>query len=216
MDIPVQQLLITPVSPADGTFVYPRGGNAGQAMVDTLFGKYAELTRRGLVYIAHAPAVVIPIFSATAQKCVLWNKSSGGTKVVPLCVAFGQVGTPTVPSHLGAALIQGAGTTLGTPISAFTETVPFNSKTWITGAGVCRFSVAATVVAPTIVYGFGLSQIGVLAAASATTPWTNLFYDFNGTIEIQPGNAMCICETIAGTLPTMDVDLIYAEVPNPG
>jgi hypothetical protein len=207
---------VGPQTPTDGQIVYPRCGNYGQIMADSIFGKYAELTRRGLVYCAHGAAIVIPIFSATAQKFVLWNKSAGGTKVVPLVVTFGQVGTPTVPSDLGCALIQGAGTTLGTPISAFTETNPFNTKTFLAGAGVARFSVAATVVAPTICCSFGISQIGVLAAASATTPWSSLAFDFNGLFEIQPGNAMCITECFAGTLPTMDVSLYYAEVPNPG
>jgi hypothetical protein len=195
----------------------PRGAYEGQGLTDALHGKYYELNKRGRVYVAATAGagVVPPIFSATAQKFVLWNMAASGVNIELIKLCLGQVGTPTVPFDFGIAPIVGAGTALATaaPISAFTETAPINMKTFIAAKGSAAFSVAATVVAPTLFFTLGISQIGVLAAASATTPWTTMIHDFDGTVIIAPGNAICICTGFAGTCPAMTISLKYAEVP---
>jgi hypothetical protein len=201
----------------DANEANPRGAYEGQGLMDALHGRYYELNKRGRVYVAATAGagIVPPIFSATAQKFVLWNMASSGVNVELIRLTLGQVGTPTVPFDFGFAPIVGAGTALATaaPISAFTETAPINMKSFIAAKANAAFSVAATVVAPTLFFTLGISQIGVLAAASATTPWTVMRYDFDGTIIIAPGNAICLCTGFAGTCPAMTAALMYAEVP---
>lgn len=200
--------------PNDGQIVYPRAGNYGQEIVDNLMGKYFELNKRGRVWCAATgvAGVVLPIYTATAQKFVLWNQAAIGINVVPLLLEVSTMGTPAVSSSLGITTIIGAGTALGTPISAFTATLSYNMKTLQPGAAYAKFSVAATVVAPTAYIDLGISQAGVLAAASTTTQWVKLHHDFDGTMIIQPQNAICICGAIAQTA-TLVISLYYAEVP---
>ncbi len=209
--------LVGPATVGDAQESNPRGGYEGQGLVDALHGKYYELCKRGRVYVAATAGagIVCPIYSATAQKFVLWNQASSGINIELISLTIGQVGTPAVPFDYGFAPIVGAGTAIATaaPISAFTETQAINLKTFNAASGNAKFSVSATVVAPTLFFTLGISQIGVLAAASATTPWTVMKHEFDGTIIIAPGNALCLVTGFAGTTPAMTAALMYAEVP---
>jgi len=210
----LSKLLVGPQTAIDGQWTNARGGNEGQSIISQLHGRYYELNRRGQLYCAATgvAGVVLPVYTATAHKFVLWNQAASGYNVVPLLLSVSTMGTPAVSSSLGLTTIIGAGTALGTPISAFALTSPYNMKTLQPVAGIAKFSVAATCVATTAYIDLGISSAGVLAAASVTTPWVTLYHDFDGRVIVGPQNAICVVGAIAQTA-TLVLSLFYAEVP---
>ena len=194
-----------------------REGNEGDVITSQLHGKYFEKARRGGLFIGFTAGagIVIPIYTATTQLFGLWNRST--TKICTLCkLAIGSVGTPAVSGNIGLTVVTNAGTApaTGAAISAWTNaTTVIEANTLyqtISAAGfICT---TATVIAPTLFIPLGFTSSGVLAAASVTTPWVMLNYDFDGTILVPPGACVFVCGNVAQTA-AFSISLVWEETP---
>jgi hypothetical protein len=193
---------------------YRRFGKHGDVLSSSLHGPCYEAARLGNLYtVASALAgVTIPIYSNTAQVFCLWNQSQDVfLELIELTLSHS--GTPSVSGNIGFGVIN-AGTSIATGnISAITKNNPFQMKTLtIAEAPAGKSLSAATVVAmaATQFIPVGLSQAGVLAAASTTTPWTLLMKQFRGDFIVPPGMCICLVGNVAQTQP-FGVTLSWAE-----
>ena len=193
---------------------YNRYGLHGDLMASPLHGSFYEATKQGNVYtVAAAVAgVTLPIYSNTAQVFGLWNQSTD-VDLELIELTLNHVGTPSVSGNLGFGVIN-AGQAIATGnISAITKNNPFKMSTLtIQEAPAGKSCSALTVVAigATQFIPIGLSQAGVLAAASTTTPWTVLMKQFRGDLIVPPGMCIVLCGNVAQTQP-FGVTLSWAE-----
>jgi hypothetical protein len=133
-----------------------------------------------------AAGVAIPAYNATAQVFGVWNPAGSGKNLILLKFMAGvaTAGTPAVAA-LGLSYLPNAGGSIatGAPISAFTDSTPVNGLLTKGNASAARFTLAATITAPTFFYDLGVSQ-------ESATPGTGLFWvehDFDGAVIIPPG-----------------------------
>lgn len=158
--------------------------------------------------------VTIPAEDATAQTFGLWNPAGSGRLIVPIKIALGQTDatTPAI-SSIGLTVLSNTGATVatGAPISAFTETAPLPGVLGApVGAHAGRFTLTATITAPTYAISLGLSQ-------DSATPGTGIdtaVHYFNGETAIYPGTYVGLCgapiapgQDFAVSLWWMEIDL---------
>lgn len=199
---------------ADGQECYPRGNNEGAAVVVQLHGKYYEMVKRGMVFIASTAVagLALPIYSATAQLFMLWNPANSSYNLELICAAFGRVSTTGADGHLCWGYKTGMGSALGTPCSAFTAGTPVNALLGGSADGVTFFAPAtATVTAPSYLRPSCITQTEA-ADAQIYAPYM-IYEDFEmNPIVLAPGSAIFACQNIAAST-VWSVALTYARVP---
>ena len=181
-------------------------------------GRHARATAEGRVFrgVSAAAGSVLPIFSNTAQVFGIWNPA-GNNKVAKLIRAnLTYVSTTGAAGGFVLALVKNAPASIGTgaAISAFTDGVMgtslFNGIFGDGRAPSCRFTPsAATVVAPIIGEHLGLNQLVPTATDATNTQW-RASVDFDGDVQLAPGNALFIAGNIA-TLIIMAPSLVWEE-----
>lgn len=131
--------------------------------------------------------VTIPAYNATAQTFGLWNPAGSGRVLFPVKLALGQTDatTPAI-SSIGLSRLETTGATVatGAPISAFTETAPISGLLGApVGPHAGRFTLAATITAPTFSIELGFSQDSVTPGTQIDT----VIHEFSGETGIWPG-----------------------------
>ena len=218
-------LQVGPSSYSDGTRVAMRGGNFGETVVQELFGKYFELTRRQMVFSAvTTSAVQLTNVSTFSNGPCLWNRLSSNKLVIPLILNLFPATNATVGSWaigpLAVGAIVGTGDSAGTnlPFATFTNQTPVPMAL---GKGACySYFAAATVTltaaaSMTRVMDLGMGQFA--AATNAVTGMPVQFsYDFHGALVLGPGTAISVGygATYSAT-NTYNVTIVFAEVPLP-
>ena len=141
--------------------------------------------------------LALPVFSATAQTMVLWNKSTTKNLAL-LSVTLGLVsGAAYEIGDFGFALIM-AGSGLGTPISAnVTIATVYRMSTFDAASSADWSWCSATVVAPTIFIPIGFGSPDAYAVASTTVPPFVFFRDYDGGLIIPPGVALAVSGMVA-------------------
>ena len=201
----------------DNNFGMGRGGNTGELIVQQLYGNYAELTRRGMVYVAKSAAVAaIPIQSTATNSPTLWNIASSGKLVYPLAIMLspGAIGTPVLHGiTVSQTLATGDAALTGAPIATFTNVVPTPCLIG-RGAALTRFAHAVDTFTtnPTWIADLGVGH-WIEGAAAVGLP-ARMFLDFMGLFVMPPGTALSFCAT-AATSTTYSVSIFFAEVPLP-
>jgi hypothetical protein len=214
----VQVAIPGPSLTQENTPGFLRTGSYGELIVQQLFGKYAELTRRGYVYAAHsAAAATIPVNTTLTNSPTLWNKASSGKLVYPLQLMLSPaaIGTPVIQGFTISWLKNtGDGVGTGAPIVTFTNVAP---SPCLIGRGACSaFFAPATdtfTTQPAALMDIGLGYwLSGTAATGAPSFW---MYDFDGTVVMPPGTSISLGSATAASSITYWTTIIFAELPLP-
>jgi hypothetical protein len=152
----------------------------------------------GGVYVGSTTfaGVAIPAYNATAQVFGLWNPAGSGVNIVlvSLDLSIATAGTEALAS-LGLSYLANTGNAIatGAPVSAFTQTASLPGLIG-SGAGQAapsqgRFTLSATITAPTFYRSLGMTET-IAAGASTVTTGPNVFqlsYQFSGADGVAPG-----------------------------
>jgi hypothetical protein len=164
----------------------------------------------GNCFIGTAPVagVTIPVANSTAQTFALWNPAGSQKNLVLGKLQLGAISatTPTLGTWV-LGVLQNAGSAIGTPISAFTATVPTNAIIGGGKAAVGRFALAATTTAVSTFFVLGFSR----ETTTATIGPMVMTYDFNGQIIVPPNTLIALNNTTVQTQP-WEPSITWAEV----
>lgn len=219
--MPIAQLRsagIPSASLSDNSTPDALAGRAGESISAQLHGKYYTQTYRGNVFIGTTATagVVLPVFSNTAHTFGLWNPAGSGKNLVPIRFSLGFVNTTAAAGNIVYAFTPvNVGSSIGTPVSAFTQITPINAFLGSSNVPVGRFSNVITLsaaAAPTIILKTsGMSQFVTTTSTATETGWSQ-FEDFDGTLIIPPGIMFVVGGNIA-PLSTNDAAISWEEVP---
>jgi|SRR5262245_6639392 len=172
---------------------------------------FTQQALAGNAFIGVAPVagVTIPVAGGTAQTFALWNPSGSQKNLVLGKLQLNAINatTPTLGGWI-LGVLQSAGSSVGTPISAFTATAPINAVIGAGKAPVGKFSVAATTTATTTLFGIGFSRETVTATVGPLV----LSYDFDGQVIVPPGVLIALQNTTVQT-QAWQPTLSWYEVP---
>jgi hypothetical protein len=207
-----------PLGPTPGALGFLRSGSFGELVVTQLFGKYAELTRRGYVYAARSgAAAAIPINTTLTNSPTLWNVSSSNKLVYPLQILLSPaaIGTPVLQGFtLSYLLNTGDVAAANNPLATFTNVAPVQSNL---RGGACKTKFANAVVtfttqpAALMDIGFGHWIEGTAASGGPGC----LMYDIEGTVVMPPGTSISVGSATTATSTTYWTTIIFAELPLP-
>lgn len=203
------QLQAGNVNVADGASVNQRGGNFGETIVQQLDGKYAELSRRGQLWLCTTPAQAYVLPATTGGMPTIWNPAGSGRVFYILRLAAAWVSGTNVAGSLVVAATANAGAAIGTaaPIVTFTGVAPVsagnpNYSTSIKWSPTTNtFTAAPTVIAST---GFNF------ASAQPTGLFEN---DYDGSLAIYPGNAVSLGYTVTTSTALFWTTALIADMP---
>lgn len=166
------------------------------------FGRYYHAAKEGRFFIGNDAAAgqVLPIYSATAAKFVLWNQAGSGVNGVLAKFTSTYVDTTCAATGFTIGIMKNAGSAIATGgVSVFTEATteraPFG-KYPAGGGNVIRFALTATIIAPTVLYQMGENQL-VLTATDATTAHFKFIHEFDGDMIIAPNTLISFGGNIA-------------------
>ncbi len=155
-----------------------------------------------------------PAYNATAHVFCLWNPAGSGKNFVPLRFNAGFVDTTGAAGNLVLAYQSGVGSqaATGSPITAITHVAPLNCRIGSGQASVARFAPATVTfaAATSLLCALGISET-VVTATDATNLYSKASVDFDGTLIVPPGTAICVAGNIA-LLSNLDMTLIWAEL----
>jgi hypothetical protein len=178
------------------------------------------LARKTFIGSTTNAGVAIPAYNATAQVFGLWNPYGSDVNIilVKLNLGIATLGSEA-QAALGLSALYGTGSQVatGSPITAFTQT---NSLPGLIGdanggAGTskAKFTLSATMTAPTFVYNLSMAEgAGTLAAASAAPGLTWHEHNFDGAIGVAPGTYIGLGGSAAPG-STFQASLVWMEVP---
>jgi len=190
-----------------------------ELLVDTLFGKYYNLCRRGKVFIHSTvvAGVAIPVSTTVTPVFGIWNKADSGRIVVPLIYTSQYVSGTAIQTGVGLSIVPntGSGVATAAPISAITEVSPRNALLGLGDSPRCLgFSTGVLTTAGTWFYALGMNTFTGAATVPVNTAGLSK-HDFDGTLLIPPGNLVLVTGNAAsGAL--YGQTLIVAELPYSG
>ena len=200
------------MSLAEGENV-PILGKLGDQLISQLGGKYMTQNYNGnLFYGATTNAgVAIPADNATAQTFAIWNPAGSGKLCVPAHLKMNVVTLGTrVVSSIQLNFLPNAGATIatGSPITAWTDTLPICANIGSGHKSQMRFSLSATTSAMTSYWQTGLGH------ELATTGWSQvLSVDFDGTLILPPNVALAVQSCDVATGSTYAITMSWLELP---
>lgn len=170
------------------------------------------LAGRTFIGSTTSAGIDFPAENATAQTFGLWNPAGSGRNLVLVRFTAGYVNatTPVITGMCMSYLPNtGSAIATGAPISAFTETAPISGMFGnAVGRHVGRFTLAATITAPTFGYSLGLSQ-------NSTTPGTGtnrIVHEWCGDTIIPPGVYVGFGAADAAMTENMTASLVWFEI----
>lgn len=184
------------------------------ALVSPYGGKWAEAAKRGRLFIGNDAAAgqVLPIYSATAAKFVLWNPANSGVNLNLVRFTASYVDTTGAATGFAIGIMKNAGSALATGgVSVFTEASAERAPFGGTGGNKVRFALTATIIAPTLLYQMGQNQLVLTATDTANTQW-GFRVDFDGEMLIAPNNLISFGGNIA-QLSKWASSVVWTEEP---
>jgi len=177
-------------------------------------GYFQQLALAGKCFFGSTTnaGVAIPAYNATAQVFGLWNPAGSGVLLVlnKLAIAVATLGTNAV-SAIGLSYLANAGASIanGGPISAFTQTASQNARVGNGLASKGRFTLSATITAPTFLMSLGMAQNATTTQPVAEQAYN---YDFNGSLIVPEGVYIGLGGSAAPG-STYQATVSWAEVP---
>jgi hypothetical protein len=202
------QIQIGPQTASDSQVANARGGNFGEQIVQQFGGKYAELARRGQLFIYTAPAQAQLLSATTGGVPTLWNPSNSGKVAFVCSLAVSWLSGTTTAGALLSAITPNTGAAIGTglPIVTFTTVAQTGSNPnygsvmkWSPTTNT--FTAAPTVIATT---GFNLG---------ANPTACVLQQDYDGQLAVYPGNALSLVYSVTSSVALYMITAAIAEVP---
>ena len=192
---------------SDNTPESPWLGMGASQVAHDVWGRYAEIARRGLVFSASCAAVALGTAFTTTPPISVWNPS-GSNKYISI-----------LKSHLNVTTVQttvntvayGAVNAQATKPTGGAAAVPQSALigSTITGIGQA-FSASTLTAAPTLVgSAFQLSSGGTASSALTTcvTDWVE------GSMLLLPGSAMGMQGVTAAGTGSGIITVYWAEIP---
>ena len=160
--------------------------------------------------------VTLPILTATAQVCGLWNPLGSGVELLPISLDLVATAAATpVIAGLGLCWLGNTGSQVATggPISAFTTGTIYNARLGLGVSSRAKFApLTATIAAPVV-----LGYLGkFITSTTAGTDVQDGHYEFNGKLSIPPGNYVGLGSTIAQSGTTFAATWTWIELPFSG
>ncbi len=188
-------------------------------LVRPSLGKYAQSAREGKLFTYNAPSsgLVLPIFSATAQLFGIWNPPGSGVLGVLARLRMTYLNTTGAAGGFCLGILRDVAQLNGTagPISAATliQTVERGRLGSTQNGNKIKALSAITVTTALMAVAtqLGLNQT-VLTATDATNILSKDVVDFDGEVQLEPGNALFLCGNIA-TLSSWVPSLSWIEDP---
>ncbi len=207
---------IGPKNIGDSQLSNLRLGNYGDLIVSSLYGKYGELAKRGLVFVGRTTTgAAIPLNSALTNSPSLWNRASSGKLVIPLKILLSPtaIGTPVLHG-LTLSYLTGAGDSIGTgaAVVTFTNVPPVSTLIGGGAAAVTQFAhgTCTYTTNPAAFLDLGAGHWLEGTAASAAQYVIDL--DLESMIVMRPGTVISVGATTA-TSTTYTVSIVFAELP---
>jgi hypothetical protein len=201
----------------DGTVVNQRGDNYGSTMVQEFNGKYAEVIRRGQMFIASSAAAGVAILITSTNgggQPTLWNPAGSGKICYPVRMSVNWLsGTTTA----GAILFNytantGSQAATASPILTFTNAAPIPAL--VGGSAVSSMRWAPATATPTFTTApafWGSTGISMKAAAEDYV----IYMDYDGSIALSPGTALSLGYSVASSTALLQFSIWFVELPLP-
>lgn len=163
--------------------------------------------------------VVIPAYNATGQTFGLWNPAGSGVNLVldKLTLGLQAAGTEAI-STFGLSYLTNtlADIATGGQITAFTKTEAVNG---LLGGGNGkaqsargRFTLAATVSAPTHCYCLGMCSVSDDVTTDGTSAFVQLTHDFGGGLIVPPGVYIGLGRSVATANQKIQASINWFEI----
>lgn len=201
--------LAIPTKAAVGNNFGVPSGILGELVVSELLGKYSNLVKAGLVYVAHA-IVTAPVIYSTAAGTggpLLWNRPSSGIDAHLLAMGFSSSIVTTVAGGVG---ITGAG---GQSNAPGTTTVIDSTGNCLIGgpASACTTYRIGTVTNP----GAQFMPVAQFHTGALTVDTTGLTWiPLDGIFIVPPGSWASPAGSATLTTLVLNIGLIWAEIPS--
>lgn len=192
------------------------GGRFGDQLMSPIGGKYAAAARAGILFhgATAAAGVVIPISTSLTPTFSLWNPAGSGYDFELVCFKAGWSATTAVLGTIGYTFTANAGNGISStaPFVAFGTGTPMNAKFNGGRSSAARLAGGGTTTLVAASTNFTNSGIVTAATTAATTtaPMWIARDDIDGTIILEPGNAMHIMGSTAVAV-TLTIDLSWIE-----
>ncbi len=179
-------------------------------------GRYYPDVSQGNVFIGTTAVAGVkpPAYNATAHTFCVFNPLGSGKNIVPIQLLMGWSDTTGATGNVCLSYQNGCGSQIatGSAITAATLVAPLNAKIGAGNSSIARFAPAtATFAAATsLLMTTGISQT-VTTATDATNLPKQAKHDFEGSLIVPPGTAICVTGNIA-LLSNFDISLLWAEV----
>lgn len=199
-----------PVAGTTGTPVPFTAGLTGQSRTSDVHGRYMQEVLEGRVFFgslaAAAPTAYVGGAAGTPLICI-HNPLNSGKVLVPLMVGFAQRAAATAAGQTGLALWAG---TSAEPTGSWTN--PRSALSFsLTGAAAKYFANVALT---------GSSALNLVLPlythywATAASAWSApAMFDVGGIVSAAPGSQIALGLTVVPTSVTVDVSMLWAEVP---
>ena len=169
---------------------------------------------RGTIYSAYSVVTTPSLYTAAAVNgFVLWNGSNvGAAQKVNAYILFVSYGLSVASAVAGSLLLSGTITQPAAPTSTTGITAVGNMRVGgqapqCTPYNAGTVAVAAGATSPLFI--IGMVHTGALTVD--TTDANPLYLD--GAMEVQPGNTAIIAGSVALTSAVLQVNVVWAEVP---
>lgn len=191
---------------------------AGAVPVQQIHGKYYEAARKGRLFVATSATGGIAIIAAATAggHPTLFNPSPSGRNISVVSLSLGYVSGNNAPGSLAWNYVKDAGagaqTGVSSPILTATKVAvesallggPVDSK------AVWSPTTNTFTAAPTFGRPIKLSLFtGVAATATIPYAWGE---DYDGALNIAPGNAICLVTQQATTTSLFRVTVVFEEI----
>lgn len=206
------QVQVGPQQVNDGIIVNERADNYGNTTVQQFNGKYAELARRGQLFLYSTPAQALLLSATTGNVATIWNPAGSGKVCFVLRLAMAWLSGANVAGSVVFGVTSNTGSAIGTaaPIVTWTDATIVPA---MIGSGykssmrfapsVCTFT-AAPVIGGTSGFNF-----------AATQPTGLYEQDYDGSIALYPGTALSLCYSVTTSTALFYSTVVCSEVPLP-
>lgn len=179
-------------------------------------GRYYADVNLGNVFIGTTAVAGVnpPAYNATAHTFCVWNPLGSGKNIVPMHLLVGYSATTGATGNVVISYQNGVGAQVatGAAITAATLVAALNAKIGAGNSSVAKFAPATITfaAATSLLMTTGITQT-VTTATDATNIPNQTKHDFDGSIMVPPGTAICVAGNIA-LLGAFDISLIWAEI----
>ena len=201
----------------DGMVSGFRMGRTGEQLASEVHGKYVEQVSRGNVYFGTTltAGIALIVAATTGNHPSLWNPAGSGFVASLVKLTMSYISGANAPTALYWHLTQNAGSAIGTaaPVVTWTNVAPVNCRLGSSNASAMKWAPAVNTytAAPPYLCGVGVS-LDTMASTSTNAPFV-ISIDYDGVMQLPPGNVLSLCTQASTTTALFNVTLYWEELP---